>query len=73
MSPLRLIRNAAFDPETTALMGLAYEKATSGCTDNSARELMAKRIIEGARRGERDVEKLAAYGLQGIEGRADAG
>jgi hypothetical protein len=34
---------------------------------------MAKRIIEGARRGERDVEKLAAYGLQGIEGRADAG
>jgi hypothetical protein len=72
VSPIRLIHSASFDPETTALMGLAYEKATAGCTDDSARELIAKRIIEGARRGERDIERLAACGLQGSDGIADA-
>jgi hypothetical protein len=68
-----LIRGASFDAETTALMGLAYEKATSGCTDDSTRELIARRIIESARQGERDVERLAAYGLRGLGGAADAG
>jgi hypothetical protein len=68
-----LIRGASFDAETTALMGLAYEKAAAGCTDDSAREFIARRIIEGARQGERDVERLAAYGLRGLGGVADPG
>ena len=72
MSPIRLIHAASFDPETTAIMGSAYEKATAGCTDDYARELIAKRIIEATRRGERDIERLAAYGLQGFDGTADA-
>jgi hypothetical protein len=54
-------------------MGSAYEKATSEGMDDSTRELIAKRIIEAARRGERDVERLAAYALQGFDGTADAG
>ena len=73
MSAIRLIHGASFDPETTAIMGSAYEKATSGCTDDDARELIAKRIIEAARRGERDVERLAAEGMRGFDGIADAG
>jgi hypothetical protein len=73
VSPIRLIHGASFDPETTAIMGAAYEKATSESTDDSGRELIAKRIIEAARRGERDVERLAAYGLRGFNGIAGAG
>jgi hypothetical protein len=72
LSPIRLIRNAAFDPETTALMGLAYEKAILDCADEPARELIARRIIEAARRGERDLDRLAAYGRQGSNDIADA-
>jgi hypothetical protein len=68
-----LIHGASFDAETTALMGSAYEKATSGCTDDSERELIATRIIEAARRGERDIERLAAYGLRGFAGIAGTG
>ncbi len=73
MAPIRLIYNASFDPETTALMGSAYEKATAGRTDDSARELIARRIIEAARLGERDIERLAAYAVQGFQDIADAG
>jgi hypothetical protein len=72
VSAIHLIHGASFDPETTAIMGSAYEKATSGCTDADAREVIARRIIEAARRGERDIERLAAYGLQGLGGTADA-
>jgi hypothetical protein len=53
-------------------MGSAYEKATAGCTDDSVREIIAKRIIKAARRGERDVERLAAYGLRGFDRTAGA-
>jgi hypothetical protein len=70
MPGLRLIEGAAFDPETTRLMGLAYEQAclTLDAGNVAARELVAKRIIEAARRRERDVTKLAAYGLEGLAG-----
>ena len=63
MSPLRLIQGAAFDPEATRLMGLAYETAcvNVGTEEKSVRELIAKRIIEAAKSGERDVQRLASY------------
>jgi hypothetical protein len=78
MRGLRLIRAAAFDPEATRVMGLAYERACANidANDVAARELIAKRIIEAARRGECDVARLAehaATGLQNIPGIADAG
>ena len=68
MRGLRLIEGGAFDPDTTRVMGLAYEQAcVTLATDNiPARELVAKRIIEAARRGERDLTKLAAYGSEGL-------
>jgi len=69
MSPLRLIQGASFDPETTRVMGLAYEEACArlGSAERSIREAIAKRIIEAAKVGERDVQKLVAYGLEGLD------
>jgi hypothetical protein len=62
--PTRLIQGASFGPETTRLLGLAYERACEGVVaDVLVREALAKRIIEAANRGERDVEKLIEYGL----------
>ena len=51
-------------------MGEAYEHAclTLAGGNVAARELVAKRIIEAARRGERDLTKLAAYGIEGLAG-----
>jgi hypothetical protein len=51
---IRLIQGASFDPETTRLLGLAYERACeSVAPDMTIREALAKRIIEAAKRGER--------------------
>jgi hypothetical protein len=63
--PLRLIHNAAFDPETTQLLGIAYDRASVklDSEDVSGRETLAKRLIEAARRGERDIDRLVEYGL----------
>src|SRR5262249_54322996 len=54
-----------FNPETTKLMGRAYEKACEGVSDEVVRELIARRIIEAARRGERNLWKLIGYGRGG--------
>jgi hypothetical protein len=75
MPGLRLIEGASFDPETTRVMGEAYEQAclTLAGGNVAARELVAKRIIEAARRGERDLTKLAAYGIDGLAGTRGTG
>ena len=72
--PIRLIQGASFDPETTRLLGLAYDRACKGVApDQTARETLAKRIIEAAKRGERDLEKLIEYGLGRNDGLPEAG
>ena len=64
----------SFDGETTRLLGLAYERACeSVAPDVIVREALAKRIIEAAKRGERDLEKLIEYGLGRNDGIAEAG
>lgn len=76
MSPIRLIQGASFDADVTRLMGLAYEHACARAAngDNTAvRELIAKRIIDAARRGERDVTRLADYALKTASKVADIG
>jgi hypothetical protein len=71
--PIHLIQGASFDPETTRLLGLAYERACENvASDVTVREPLAKRIIEAARRGERDLEKLISYGLGKNDRLADA-
>jgi hypothetical protein len=61
---IRIIQGASFDPETIGLLALAYERACEGVApDVKVREALAKRIIDAAKRGERDLEKLVEYGL----------
>jgi hypothetical protein len=51
----------AFDPETIAAMATALEQVCDALNINGdarAREVIAIRIIELARRGENDAEKL---------------
>ncbi len=65
--------DGAFDSETTRLLGLAFEAAcrkleASGASAEPAhagltRELLAKRIIARARRGERNHDRLVEAAL----------
>ena len=64
-----LLAQTPFDPETTAMLGLAFDTAweavrRSGSplgadeVASSTRELLAKRIIERAHAGEREPKQL---------------
>jgi hypothetical protein len=74
MPMVALLSNAAFDSETTELLGAAFEAAwekvkTAGSTLAEepqaalTRELLAKRIIEMAKRGERNRNRLVESAL----------
>jgi tagatose-1,6-bisphosphate aldolase non-catalytic subunit AgaZ/GatZ len=74
-----LLSNAAFDSETTQLLGAAFEAGwekvkTSGSAlaqESQAaltRELLAKRIIEMAKRGERNPDRLVENALDHLVG-----
>jgi hypothetical protein len=64
------IDDTAFSPEVTQIMGAAYEKATKGLHDRGqpavVQEIIAKRIIDLARYGERDPQKIANMALQSL-------
>jgi hypothetical protein len=74
MSIFALRRDAAFDSETTGLLGSAFEaawermKTDRGLADDGraavVRELLAKHIIELGRRGERDHDRLVEGALE---------
>jgi hypothetical protein len=57
-----------FAPELTSAMGDAYDKAVAELsnTERVVRELVAKRIIRLARRGECDAEHLCRSALSGF-------
>ena len=72
MTVHRLIEGAAFEPETTALMGRAYEAAVrrlGTVPPDTVLETLAKRIVDAARAGERNPEKLTDFALRGLDGR----
>jgi hypothetical protein len=62
-----------FDAETTRLMGLAFEMARVALglsyRDESAKEIVAKRIIELAKAGERNPNALCDGILNEFRGR----
>jgi hypothetical protein len=64
------LRLNVFAPELTTAMGDAYDKAIATLpntdTDLMVRELVAKRIVRLARRGERDPEHLCSSALSGF-------
>jgi hypothetical protein len=71
MTAHRLIESAAFDPETVAVMGRAYETARREVGENqpaTVLEMIATRIIGAARDGERDEAVLTAVALRGLDG-----
>jgi hypothetical protein len=63
-------RLTAFAPELTSAMGDAYDKAIAALPNGDSglivRELLAKRIIRLARRGECDPEHLYSSALSGF-------
>jgi hypothetical protein len=71
--PIRFHLNGQrFDPETMRVMGLAYEMAlvalqrTDG-TANPTREAVAQKIIDLAKAGERDPERLCNEALKATQ------
>ena len=69
------LSQSAFEPEVIAILVAAYETAwasveASGSAlasprfERPAQEILAKRIIETAQRGERNAERLAADALR---------
>jgi hypothetical protein len=69
-----LLQQAAFDPEATHILTAAFDKAWdefkssgSALADDacapSTRALLAKQIIERARQGERNIDRLVENGL----------
>lgn len=69
-----VLTDSAFDPELTAAMALAFDKACQTiCGTHQVdliKEIFAKRIVELARQGETDVDTLYVGALHalGIEG-----
>ena len=70
-SILPFIRNKSdFDDEATRLMGEAFDAACKDLHDTGqpalVREIIAKRIIKAAKKGERDPARLRKAGLAAL-------
>jgi len=68
---LQFIRNKSdFDDEATRLMGEAFDAACKGLRDTGqpivVQEVIAKRIIKAAMKGERDPTRLRKAGLAAL-------
>ena len=65
-----ILANTDFDDELTRLMGEAYDAACRDVADNRQPvvvcEIIARRIIEAARKGERDPIRLRNAGLASL-------
>ena len=63
--PIRPFLDGIFDPETTRLMGIAFESARAAVKrpGDLTDEMIAKKIIELAKAGERNVEGLCEAAL----------
>jgi hypothetical protein len=67
--PINSPNDCVFEPEATALMGVAFEAACKELpfpNHKWARELIASRIIAAARRGELDPGRLRSAALVGM-------
>jgi hypothetical protein len=69
-SIIPFVRQNVFDAETTRVMGEAYDAACgelgNGGTPALVKEVIAKRIIEAAKKGERDPQRLCAKALDAL-------
>ena len=64
------IQDVFFDDEATLAMGIAFDQACSSlryfARVDRVRELVAKRIIEAAKNGERDPIRLHSQAIMGF-------
>jgi hypothetical protein len=64
---LPIFRDVAFDDDATQVMGKAFDRACQSLHDygqpDLVRQIIANRIIEVARKGERDPDELCARAL----------
>jgi hypothetical protein len=79
MSIIPMLAQSAFEPETIDTLGSAFEAAwrkveqsgsrfASPAYERAAQEIIAKRIIEMAQRGERDPAALANDAVAFLDG-----
>ena len=71
---VELFRDAAFDPEAAVVLCTAFEKVQGSLHDTGqppvVQEVIARRLIACAQRGERDPDRLAENALAAIGLRA---
>jgi hypothetical protein len=62
------LRSHVFDEETTKAMEIAFDEACKNFQDQPHlfKEIMAKRIVEAAKYGERDPHRLCAKALNAL-------
>jgi len=69
VSIYRLLKGSAFGPDDIKVLSDAFDSALRELKlvdrRDPATELIAKRIIELAQRGERDPDRLREYGVKG--------
>ena len=67
---VKFFRDASFDPETVKVLCDAYDKASRSLHDNGqpdiVKEVIARRIISLAKKGERDPDRLCAGALAAL-------
>jgi hypothetical protein len=67
---IKLFRTSDFDPETVKLLCDAYDKASRSLHDygqpDIVKEVIARRIISLAKKGERDPDRLCARALAAL-------
>jgi hypothetical protein len=71
MTILPFVRpETAFDPDAVAIMSSAFDAALASLNDQNksptVREIIAKRIIAAAMKGERDPERLRQEAINAI-------
>jgi hypothetical protein len=70
--PFIIRSETAFDDDVTRIMGLAFDAACAGPHQRNlsqpVREIIAERIIEAAKRGERDPKRLCSIAIAAISG-----
>jgi hypothetical protein len=70
MASIWPLHSVVFDPDAVKVLAASYEQACrfAGNPSVPTKELFAKRILQAAKRGERDVEKLTECALVGLAG-----
>ena len=73
----RLLRDHAFGPEEIKILGDAFEEALRTLRlvnrDDPATQIVARKIIELAQRGERDPERLRQAAVQFVSQAGEQG